>query len=245
MTAVWALVGLLAACLPHAPPAVPVGHDRVALEVDLVETFLGQERPDLALALLRQLRQDGHPTWEVDLYHARALALQGMTATAAERLARLAEERPRDPRPWRHLGLLQAASGEAAEALESLRRAVTLAPDHAPTWNNLGFVLLTAGRYREAIEALEAAIDLDGTPSRYRNNLGYALAGVGDLERALETFATTSDAAPPEHRLGLSLERLGAADQARDHYRRALLSHPDHEPTRAALERLTPSPESP
>jgi tetratricopeptide (TPR) repeat protein len=172
------------------------------------------------------------------LLQGRVLYLDGLLSEAADLLAQAANRMPRDPRPLRYLGLVQAERGESELAVVSFGAALKIDENSAETWNNYGFMLLSLRRYDDAAEALQTAVTQDTTSARYRTNLGFALAGAGNPADALNTFRSVGSEADAQSNLALAYELAGATDEAMLHYSKALSSNPSHSPARQAMERL-------
>lgn len=61
-------------------------------------------------------------------------------ANALAFLARATQAAPNDPRPWHHLGVTHAKSGNFSAAVQSFERAITIAPDNHRAHFNLAVI---------------------------------------------------------------------------------------------------------
>ncbi len=192
------------------------------------------------------ITEGGAPKGEIDLLQGRALAYEGLSGAALERLEAARKAMPRDPRPLRAIGLVKADTAHVDEALLAFERATQLDDSDAPTWNNYGFLLMSASRYEEATSALERALTLDGTVPRYRRNLGFALAALGRDREALAAFRGAGPEAEAQTDFALASEMKGDTAKALEHYRAALSADDSNDAALEGLARLsTPVEETP
>jgi predicted AlkP superfamily phosphohydrolase/phosphomutase/Tfp pilus assembly protein PilF len=130
-----------------------------------------------------------------------------------ERLRSLGYLDAQSPTGERNLAAMRFEEGRFAEAAEAYRRLVADKPEDAALRASLAGALGKLGRFDEALEQIEVAIRLDPLNAQSYHNR----------------------AVIHEHR--------GATKAAVEDYRTALRYRPSYEPSRAALARLTGSPE--
>lgn len=244
MRALLPLLLALGACLPKDAQVVDEpswktesGQERIRLQ--LIQSLIDRGNAREALVLIRTAREHGDEDPDLDLYQAAAYMGTGLPEEATRLLSQYVEEHPRDPRPWRRLGVLHADARRLEASASAFARATELDDSHADTYNNLGFVLMALDRGEEAVEALRQAIDLDGTNLRYRNNLGFALATAGRYGEALEAFLSGARPADAHANMALAFERAGDDNAAAEQYEMALTIDPHHETSKEALARLS------
>ena len=223
---------------PQSITATGAGRNEVRLKmadmlIDKGQTTEARTLLDAAIA------EGGAPRGEIELLQGKALAVEGLSGAALEQLETARKAMPRDPRPLRAIGLLQADTGHVPEALISFQRATELDDADAATWNNYGFLLMSDKRYEDAREALERAVTLDGSVPRYRRNLGFALAALGRDREALAALRGAGPEADAQTDLALAYEMSGQDAKAIEHYGAALAADDSQDAARAGLERLT------
>jgi predicted AlkP superfamily phosphohydrolase/phosphomutase/Tfp pilus assembly protein PilF len=112
---------------------------------------------------------------------------------------------------------------------------------------NLAAMHFAAGRFDEATKAYRSLVEADPDDAALRASLAGALGATGDYDAALVELDRAEKLAPlnPEiyHNRGVILERRGDTAEAVSQYKRAVRYSPDYEPSRAALARLTGSPD--
>ncbi len=189
-----------------------------------------------ALDLVRQMRQEGYSSGEIDLLQGEAMMSTGLQSEAEDMLMAAAKALPKDARPYEQMCVLYADTKRIPEAIEACTQATEYDEDAATGWNNLGFLLLASGDVEEALAACKRAVALDSTQSRYRNNLAMAQAAGGSSDQAYRTFQATMPRADAAYMVGLTVERFQGEAPARLWYEQAL----EHDATHAdAKLRLT------
>ncbi len=235
-------VVFLGACVPkedlQPPPAWMSKEGRNEVRLHIAEALLEKGQTDEARKVLLLAVEENADPAEIALFQGWAMQLDGLPSEAEPLLREAARLRPKDPRAWKMLGVIEADSGRVDEAIASFRRAVEYEPTSAASWNNLGFLLLSAGEYAEASAALSKAVSLDGSVARYRHNLGFALAASGKMTEALATFRSASSEADAQSNLALAYELAGDIEKARIHYQKAVAADPNHVNATEALKRL-------
>ncbi|MBI3326575.1 MAG: tetratricopeptide repeat protein [Nitrospinae bacterium] len=131
------------------------------------------------------------------------------------------------------------------QAAEAFREALRLNPDFPAAYNALGLALARSGQWGEAIAAYEKVLTFQAynTPEMVYQNLGEAYFNLGRYQEAEAALATAlrydPDLPLAHYNLGLTLEKRGRVQDARDAYRRALeLAPKDPETGRRAQDRL-------
>ena len=245
MRSALAITVLLCACakVPRGvevqpEPITATREGRNDVRISLAETLIDAGDTVQARQLLDLAEKDQADPGEIDLLRGRALAHEGLWTEAEALLTKAEKELPRDPRPWRAMGILQVDAKRVDEAIASFQRAVAIDDGDAATWNNLGFTLLAAKRPAEACDALAKAVTLDGANPRYRTNLGFALAAIGRETEALAAFRGAAPEASAQSNLALAYEMVGDYTKAREHYAKALETDPSHKAAREALDRI-------
>lgn len=223
---------------PQAITATAAGRNEVRLK--MAEMLIDKGQTAEARALLEAVIEEGGARkGEIDLLQGKALAMEGLTGAALERLDAARKAMPRDARPMRAIGLVQADEGHIDEALASFERATELDGSDAATWNNYGFLLMSAKRYQDARVALERAVTLDGSVPRFRRNLGFTLAALGRDREALAALRGAGPEADAQTDLALAYEMAGDDAKAIEHYRAALSADDSQDTALAGLERLS------
>jgi tetratricopeptide (TPR) repeat protein len=175
---------------------------------------LATDRPDLALAPLRQAvsyQPRSGETWQrlID-----ALVATGQGAEAVEVMARspLAS-----PEAWSGLGHHLLANGQPAEALQAYERALAGA-DPAPIHLQRSLAFVQLGNLEQAEATLRLGLALAPDDGRLHNNLGMVLRDRGDAAGALAAFETAwrllPDSALVAGNLAQTHQALGNAGQA-------------------------------
>ena len=138
---------------------------------------------------------------------ARAFAVEGNPAQAAEHLRLLLTARPNDVDAWGGLGFALQATGHMAEAAEAFTRAVRLDPHNAIAQRNLAGFLLDQQDFNGAVTHAEEAVRLTPRDAVARTLLGLALIAQLRLDDAIGEFRAALDIDPSDNRTRQYLER--------------------------------------
>ncbi|HVP15432.1 MAG TPA: tetratricopeptide repeat protein [Terriglobales bacterium] len=196
----------------------------------------------LAVAAGALLRRAGESLrWSPGARRAAAVALLALAAGALGVLtilrqrdyrseeimwAKIAGQRPGNPRAHDFLGVLLGARGEVDEAIAQFREAIRLKPDAVEAYDNLGFYLERQGRFDEAVAQTREAIRLEPGYAGSHYNLGCFFASRGRLEEAIPEFREAARLKPDfldaHANLALALARAGRLNEAMAPLRRAL-----------------------
>ncbi len=183
--------------------------------------------------LLTHIDEEGRSTPPVvlDRFTAsdRAANIPEFVSLPADAIAKI-EERFLDAYSFLRAGMANERTGNYALAVKAYRRGLEAEPENVELLNSLGFALFQQGKSREAVVALEKAVAVDPKHWKSHNNLALASIDVGELELA-EAHYRESLAIEPQAQiyndLGFVLERQGLADEAAEHYRKALELDPE------------------
>ena len=143
------------------------------------------------------------------------------------------------------LGYANLHLGRLPHAVDAFREALKLNPDFPEAYNYLGVALAQSGQWGEAIAAFEKILTFQAynTPQLVYQNLGWAYYNLGRYQEA-EVALTTALRYDPKlvlahYSLGLTREKRGRVQEAREAYQRVLeLVPPDSETGRRAHDRL-------
>ncbi|MCP4808122.1 MAG: tetratricopeptide repeat protein [Proteobacteria bacterium] len=253
------MILLLLACAGRTPPPDTWNvDDTQKVHQELIRAFLDVNDCDKALDSVTGARDHGLEGVQLDLLHAEALLCKGLPRDAIT----LLDNRYRNNSRRNALVCVAHADlGELDDAVTTCRLAVRELPkdalrsDQAKAWQNLGFVLAASDEHADAVDAYQQALLLDPTYGRARNNLAFSLVALGNDDEALNTFRVALQEqygndpqlleANAHYNLGLAQQTRGDEDQARQSYREALTTVPDHALALAALDDLSPNKEAP
>ncbi|MGC6493487.1 MAG: tetratricopeptide repeat protein [Myxococcota bacterium] len=219
-----------------APYDTPEGAAQVRR--DLARWYIDNDMHGQALVMVRELREQGISGPDIDLMQGEALAAEGLLSEAEHVLLKVLEERPREVKALRALGIVYADQNRIDEAITLLGHAVELQPDDAATRNNLGFLHLVQEDCPAAIAQLQTVMDLDATQARYRNNLAMAQVCMGNPEEALRLLRSNLTEADARYNLGVAMERFDRLDGAKLQYEAATAADPQHALAQEAIARL-------
>jgi tetratricopeptide (TPR) repeat protein len=152
-----------------------------------------------------------------------------------------------DPRclaAQRGLARLYTASGDFSRAAAAYQKALEAAPKDAGLWYDLGVCWSRAREYDRAAEALARAAEIDPENKACADTQGVVLARLGRYDESLRCFARAHNEADAHYRFGLTLRKLGLADEARRHLEVAVEKDPNLQTARAVLAELS-SPQAP
>jgi Flp pilus assembly protein TadD len=231
-----ALVGLVQAAEPSAPPAR--GSARTESQKALIEGFVDAELHVQALQAIASLREAGEDVAPFAVAQARAMHATGLTDDALALLDTHLRHHRRDGDGWAARGLILSDARKLPESVAALTRAARLLPDDAAVMNNLGFVLLATGDAEGALVRFRSAVQLDPASQRARNNLGFALARLGRDDEALAAFRAANDEADARYNLGVACEQRGDRVTALTQYRAAVEARSTHAAAAARLDTL-------
>ena len=223
--AVLAAAGLVEvlSCVVVARTQVRYWHDGVSLwqHTLMVTTPDNSGYTNLAFALAQQNRGN-----EAIAEYGKALRLMPAYAPALEGLA-----------------VSLADRGEYAEAAVRYEQALQLLPGNPDYHNNYGVSLARLGRIDEARGQFLEAIRLKPDYADPHNNLAGTYVEQGRIQEAMQEYMESlriKPGADAEYNLGLLYQRSGSRDEARRHYKAALLLAPSSIKVRNALDQLGP-----
>ena len=143
------------------------------------------------------------------------------------------------------LGLAHLQLGRFPQAQNAFRETLKLRSDFPDAYNNLGVALAQDGKWEEAIAAFEQALRFSAynSPEIVYQNLGWAYYNLGRYPEAEMTLITALRLDPKlpvtHYTLGLTWEKTGRVQEAREAYRHVLQLVPrDSETGRKAHEHL-------
>ena len=203
-------------------------------------------RTETAMAHYRQVLK-AHPAHIQARFNlAMALHQAGRLETSIDHLKIIMKQDPSCSAAAYKLGLLHREAGRPRQSLLWLRRAVRLNPDDAKTYNSLGVVLREQGKSAQALELLEQGLRSAGPDPHLYNTLGLVQMDIAHYDRAAALFQRSIQQAPANralratawNNLGLTTEKKGQIEEARQYYRRALAVKPGYAPARRNLGRL-------
>jgi len=200
-----------------APDAVPV------LRRVVIEAMNAREnRTALEAAFELQQKSSENPD---DKYLSAAVMLQEQEYTEASRiLEEYVAQRPQDSKAWLGLGLAYLNQQRFPDARNALERSLQLDPNLAEAEYQFGIVASKEGNAQEAIQRLEHVVQQQPRHAKALLNLGTLYLQAGELEKA-QGALQRSEAADPadpetEYQLSLLSNRIGKADEARQHMER-------------------------
>ena len=143
------------------------------------------------------------------------------------------------------LGLANLQLGRFPQAENAFRETLKLQRDFPDAYNNLGVTLAQEDKWEEAVAAFEKVLMFPAynTPEIVYQNLGWAYYNLGrypEAEMALTAALRLDPKLPVSHyTLGLTWEKTGRFQEAREAYRHVLKLVPQNSETgRKAQERL-------
>jgi tetratricopeptide (TPR) repeat protein len=175
---------------------------------------LATDRPDLALAPLRQAvsyQPQAGETWE------RLIGALVATGQGAEAVEVMARSPLASPQAWSGLGHHLLANDQPAEALQAYERALAGA-DPAPIHLQRSLAFVQLGNLEQAEATLRLGLALAPDDGRLHNNLGMVLRDRGDAAGALAALEMAwrllPDSALVAGNLAQAHQALGNAGQA-------------------------------
>lgn len=139
---------------------------------------------------------------------------------------------PRQPFPWKMLGIVLNQSGKFKEALVSMQKSIQLAPQDFECHNNLGITLMELGRFEKAEECFRKVIKLKPDHIFAHNDLGITLQALGKLDEAEESCKQAIKLKPDfldaHNNLGNIFLKLDRLIEAEKNYRQVIKLNPDY-----------------
>ncbi len=176
------------------------------------------------------------------LFLGRAELADGRPADAARSLERALALDERLVPARVELALAHAALGKGEGARGELEAALALEPGNARVLATLGELDLARGERERARERFEAALAADPEHRRAILLLARMQLDEGEVDGAIGLLGGALEAHPDDprlhHALGLALEKRGAVEKAREHFRTAHELEPSDEEFRASYERV-------
>jgi tetratricopeptide (TPR) repeat protein len=197
--------------------------------------FLWLQKVDEAERLFARVLE-ARPIPQTRVLIGRAWRDAGEYDRARAALRAALDQDPRVRRAHYYLGMVLLADARTGpsrleQAGAEFREELKLAPDDPPANDQLGLALLEAERPAEALPALEAAVR-GQERSLYRLHLARAYLALGRpaesaasarraLELAEEHAGSESEIGKIHYQLGLALRKMGAAQEAAQHFSEA------------------------
>jgi tetratricopeptide (TPR) repeat protein len=124
---------------------------------------------------------------------AISLEQQGKIAEAEAAWQSLAKERPSNPEPFAHLGLLEARQQHYADAIRFYREAQALAPGMPGLSLNFGLALFKNGDYKQAIQQFQPLLKANPQDERLTVLMGMSHYGLGEYAAASPYLKQAAD----------------------------------------------------
>jgi arylsulfatase A-like enzyme/Tfp pilus assembly protein PilF len=199
-------------------------------------------RPNVAVAILKELVSAHVRGFEVRLHLGQAYAAQGLAEAALAQYDAAVQLNPQWATPHFEAAKVLIGRGDTAAAIARARQGLSLEPRSFYGLYTIGVVYQRAGLLSDAAGAFRAAIDVNGRDPRAHANLADVSLKLGRLDVAAAEFermvALHYRAAAAHYNLGLMAERRGNRDEAERRFRLALEADPSFRPAREALARL-------
>jgi len=226
--------------------------------LDGLHEFVGRVHEQVAFALGEPLREDLAVEVQHLGYDEEVIASRDKSRRNRTLLERELADRPDDAYAWFQLGRNHFGRDDFEAARGALERALELAPEGAAyvphLIETLAYSLRALGRSTEALRLVEpvlmryaARADTQFVAALLALDLGHLERARRGFSRCLELATRPPEGAPhdpattgvaPAYNLGVMAEVLGASDEARAWYERALAIDSAHGPSRAGLERV-------
>jgi tetratricopeptide (TPR) repeat protein len=166
-------------------------------------------------------------------YQIGLLAWQDRDFKKAEQIfGSMYHDNPHDNRGLFGITETLAAQNRLADAIKELDKAIAAEPERMDLKLGRANFYVRAQRYDEAIATYKELLEKNSTSADLLFKLGESYRRKGDINLAADAFRKSSLAAPnstlPLLQLGLILETLGPADQAKAVYEQILKIDPNH-----------------
>ena len=139
---------------------------------------------------------------------------------------------PKQPFPWKMLGIVLKKSGKLKEALIPMQKSIQLAPQDFECHNNLGITLKELGRLEEAEKSFKQVIKLKPDHIFAHNHLGIILQALGRLDKAEESCKQAIKLKPDfldaHNNLGNIFLKLKKLVEAEKIYRQVIKLNPNN-----------------
>ncbi len=194
--------------------------------VALSTLLLDQGRYSEALTIIEPAIR-AHPDL-AEAWCARGRALAGVNRFAEGRDAvrRATELAPESADIWNSYGAALLAMGELDATEAALETALELEPDHRLAWGNRAALLELSSRLEECVELTEEGLKrwpedvaLSLTRARVQRRAGDPDSALAVLEPLTQADAPAQQRREVHFELGQTLDRLGRAEAAFEHYR--------------------------
>ena len=114
-----------------------------------------------------------------------SLEQQGRNREAESAWGAISTERPTDPEPLAHLGLLAARQEHYDQAIVYYRKAMGMAPNMPALRPNLGLAYFKSGDYKRAIETFQPLLKAHPEDQQMTLLVGMSYYGLGDYAQAI------------------------------------------------------------
>jgi tetratricopeptide (TPR) repeat protein len=136
---------------------------------------------------------------------AVSLERQGKFAEAETAWKAISKDRPSNPEPLAHIGLLEARQEHYTEAITFYKRAMAIKPSMPGLRLNLGIALFKAGDYKSAIETLDPLIKEQPDDQRLTVLIGMSHYGRSQFSEAARYLKRAAEQDPQNLTLLLTL----------------------------------------
>lgn len=216
----------------------------------LAKTYIDLRRPDDALKLVRELREDAKtdpltPALQFDLLRTEALAYLAKNdfPTAEKLLLDARKEKPKDDDRFTLLTQLYVATGRFTNAMQIAEQKLKSSPEDPRALFTKGVLQMQFGDYDKAIDTLNHVLDLQ--PKNYDALLNRAIANLqsGKFDLAKKDYNTLLENLPAANsypiyfRLADLAEKQNDKSEAIKNYKAYLKRAPATAPDRAEAEK--------
>jgi predicted O-linked N-acetylglucosamine transferase (SPINDLY family) len=168
----------------------------VVVRCALVDSCIGQQRPDAALRAVKEFSEQGSQSHAAQNAWGRALCAGGKHTEAIAHFEHALALDERSVESLNNLAHAHRMIGNLERALDAIERALALDDGRGECWNNRGLVMLEMAESSEAERCFHRAIELAEWHEASHLNHAHVAWSLGQLDESIKRLERAHEALP-------------------------------------------------